>query len=145
MSEIIKLSITVNSVIDNLDDSGLPEGDPEINIFTTDGTMTVNDRLTKLVFTETVESESITSTIYVTEDGVRLFKRGAIEADMRFSEGACEKTIYRVGPYAFDMEIKTKRIKCALDECGGELSLLYAMNVGGQEKNVKMKITAKRK
>ena len=145
MSENIKLSLTVNSVIDNLDDAGLTEGDPEINIFTTDGTLSVNDRLTKLVFTETVESECITSTIYVTEDGVRLFKRGAIEADMRFAEGACEKTIYRVGPYAFDMEITTKRIRCALDENGGELSLLYAMNVGGQDKNVKMKITAKRK
>ena len=145
MSELIKLSVTVNSVIDNLDDAGLPDGDPEINIFTTDGTLSVNERMTKLVFTETVESESITSTISLTSDGVRLFKRGAIEADMRFAEGACEKTIYRIGPYAFDMEIKTKRIASTISENGGELSLLYSMNVGGQDKNVRMKITAKRK
>ena len=145
MPEIINLDLTVLSVIDNLDDFGLSDGDPEINSFTADGTLTQTERFIKLTFGEMSESGEISSTLYITEDDVRLFKRGAIDTDMRFAKGVCEKTIYRVGPYAFDMEIKTKRIKCALDENGGELSLLYSMNVGGQEKNVKMKITAKRK
>ena len=35
-----RLILTVNSVIDNLSDAGLPDADPEINIFTTEGTLT---------------------------------------------------------------------------------------------------------
>ena len=145
MSQIIKLSITVNSVIDNLDDRGLPEGDPEINIFTTDATLTASERVMKLVFREESESGEITSTILLSDSDVRLYKRGAIEADMHFSEGESQRTIYRIGPYAFDMEICTKKIRNSLSPDGGELALIYSMNVGGQEKNVRMKITAKRK
>ena len=48
----VKLSITVNSVIDNLSDSGLAEGEPEINIFTTDGTLKLIDGGYLITFTE---------------------------------------------------------------------------------------------
>lgn len=145
MPEIINLNLTVLSVIDNLDDYGLSDGDPEINSFTTDGTLAINEKFMKLAFTEKTDSGDVTSTLYIQDGDVRLFKRGAIDADMRFSEGACEKTIYRVGPYAFDMEIKTRSIRKSLGSDGGELTLMYGMNIGGQEKNVRMKITAKGK
>ena len=52
MPQEIKLTLTVNSVIDNLDDAGLPDGDPEINIFTTEGTLVISERGKKLSFTE---------------------------------------------------------------------------------------------
>ena len=145
MAEAINLTLTVMSVIDNLDDFGLSDGDPEINSFTTEGTVTVTDRFTKLAFTEASDSGDVTSTLYLTDGEVRLFKRGAIDADMRFAKGACEKTIYRIGPYAFDMEIKTRGITTTLGADGGDVTLTYGMNIGGQEKNVRMKITAKRK
>ena len=74
-----------------------------------------------------------------------LQKRGDVESDMTFREGDEVKTVYRVGPYSFDMVVRTKRIRNSLDTAGGELGLLYSMNVGGQEKNVRMKISAKRK
>ena len=145
MTQEKKLSLTVHSVIDNLDDRGFAEGDPEINIFTTDGTLAVYDKGTRLAFTEKSESDVTASTIFITSDEVRLFKKGAIEADMLFCEGEATKTLYRVGPYAFDMLITTKKIRASLTEDGGELQLIYSMNVGGQEKNVRMKITAKGK
>ena len=145
MTQEKKLSLTVHSVIDNLDDAGLPDGEPEINIFTTDGTLAVYDRGTKLSFTEKSESDVTASTIFITADEVRLFKKGAIEADMLFKEGEISKTLYHVGPYAFDMLITTKKIRCSIGEAGGELQLIYSMNVGGQEKNVRMKITARGK
>ena len=145
MSQEIKLTITVNSVIDNLDDSGLPEGDPEINIFTTNGTLLVNDRGKKLTFTEVSEDSVTKSALYISDKKILLQKRGAIESDMTFIENEDSKTVYRVGPYAFDMVVRTKKIRNSLTDNGGELSLLYTMNVGGQEKNVRMKITAKRK
>ena len=145
MSQTAELTLTINSVIDNLDDNGLSDGEPEINIFTADGTVTVSERGTRLSFSEKAEADVTTSTLYITDAGVKLVKRGAIESDMRFCEGACEETLYRVGPYAFNMKLTTKRIRNSLSLDGGELQLVYSRNVGGQEKNVIMKITAKRK
>ena len=141
----VKLSITVNSVIDNLSDSGLPEGEPEINIFTTDGTLKLIDGGYLITFTEEQDSGSATTNLYVYEGGVRLVKSGAITSEMRFSEGEEFKTLYCVGPYSFDMTVRTKKIRNSVTECGGELQLIYTMNVGGQEKSVRMKISSKRK
>lgn len=145
MTETIKLTITVNSVIDNLDDAGLPDGNPEINIFTTDGTLTVGDRGMRLSFEEENEGQKTTSALYLLGEKLLLQKRGAIESDMTFREGEESTSIYKVGPYSFDMLIRTKRIRSSLSEGGGEVQLIYSMNIGGQEKNVRMKISAKRK
>ena len=145
MTKEIPLSVTVHSVIDNLTDSGLTDGDPEINIFTTDGTLTIGDKGMKLAFTERNESDETTSTMFISDGNVKLFKRGSIEADMHFGLGIFTKTLYRLGPYAFDMLIHTKKIRSTLGERGGELEIVYSMNIGGQEKNVRMKITAKGK
>ena len=54
----VKLSITVNSVIDNLSDAGLPDGEPEINIFTTDGTLALIDGGYLITFTEEQDGEN---------------------------------------------------------------------------------------
>ena len=145
MPQEIKLTLTVNSVIDNLDDAGLPDGDPEINIFTTDGTLTVGDRGMRLSFEEENEGQKTTSALYLLKEKLLLQKRGAIESDMTFREGEESTSIYKVGPYSFDMLIRTKRIRSSLSESGGEVQLIYSMNIGGQEKNVRMKISAKRK
>ncbi len=145
MSKLLEMTLTVNSVIDNLTEAGLPDGEPEINIFTTLGAFSQLERSVRLAFCEENEGGKSTSTLYITGEGVRLSKRGAIESDMTFTEGESTKSLYRIGPYAFDVDITTKKIRCSLTEAGGELQLIYAMNIGGQEKNVRMKITAKRK
>lgn len=145
MSSDVKLILTVNSVIDNLSDAGLPDGDPEINIFTTDGTLSVFDGGYLLRFTEVQEGGEAHTSLYITADNVRLVKSGAITSEMRFSDGEIFNTLYCVGPYSFDMTVRTKKIRNSLTEDGGELQLIYSMNVGGQEKNVRMKISAKRK
>ena len=141
----VKLSITVNSVIDNLSDSGLPEGEPEINIFTTDGTLKLIDGGYLITFTEEQDGGSATTNLYVYDGGVRLVKSGAITSEIRFSEGEEWSTLYYVGPYSFDMVVRTKKIRNSVTECGGDLQLIYTMNVGVQEKNVRMKISSKRK
>ena len=145
MSSDVKLILTVNSVIDNLSDAGLPDGDPEINIFTTDGTLSVFDGGYLLRFTEVQEGGEAHTSLYITAENVRLVKSGAITSEMRFSDGEIFNTLYCVGPYSFDMTVRTKKIRNSLTEEGGELQLIYSMNVGGQEKNVRMKISAKRK
>lgn len=141
----VKLTLTVNSVIDNLSDSGLPEGDPEINIFTTEGALRVIDGGHLITFSEEQDGGSAHTSLYVLGGAVRLIKSGAITSEMHFSEGEVYNTLYCVGPYSFDMTVRTKKIRNTVSEDGGELQLIYTMNVGGQEKNVRMKITAKRK
>lgn len=143
MSEKHNLKLTVNSVIENLDDTGMPEGEPEINIFTTDGTLSVTDEGYLLSFSESEDGEEAHTDLYISEERVRLLKSGSITSEMLFSEGEIFNTLYRVGPYSFDMAVRTKKIRNSLTETGGELQLIYSMNVGGQEKNVRMKITAK--
>ena len=140
-----KLILTVNSVIDNLSDAGLPDGEPEINIFTTDGTVSVFDGGYLLRFTEEQDGGVAHTSLYVAPTRVRLVKEGAITSEMQFSEGEIFNTLYCVGPYSFDMTVRTKKIRNSLTEVGGELQLIYSMNVGGQEKNVRMKISAKAK
>jgi uncharacterized beta-barrel protein YwiB (DUF1934 family) len=142
---MFKIILTVNSIIDNLADNGLPDGEPEINIFTTEGTLRFFDGDYIMTFKEECEGQSITSHITVNESFVRLIKNGAIESDMLFEEGKTFSTLYRVGPYSFNMDITTKKIRSTLSENGGELQLIYSMNIGGQEKNARMKISAKRK
>ena len=141
----VRLTLTVNSVIDNLSDSGLPEGDPEINIFTTDGALTVIDGGYLITFSEEQDGGTANTNLYVYESGVRLVKSGAITSEMCFAEGEVYNTLYCVGPYSFDMTVRTKKIRNTVTECGGDLQLIYTMNVGGQEKNVRMKISSKRK
>ena len=144
MAENIKFKLTVNSVIDNLSELGLPEGEPEINIFTTDGTLAFSGDTYVMSFTEVQENAEVYTTLYVTPEEVRLVKSGAITSEMLFKEGEIFNTLYHVGPYSFDMCVRTKRIRNSVGEEGGELQLIYSMNVGGQEKNVRMKISAKK-
>lgn len=141
----LKLTLTVNSVIDNLSDVGLPEGDPEINIFTTDGALRVIEGGYLITFSEEQDGGTAHTSLYVYEGFVRLIKSGAITSEMHFAEGEVYNTLYCVGPYSFDMTVRTKKIRNTVSEDGGELQLIYTMNVGGQEKNVRMKISSKRK
>ena len=145
MQDLIKLTLTVHSVIDNLDAEGMPEGEPEINIFTTDGTLGVSEGEYILSFTESDENGTVRSDVYVSAESVTLKKSGAINSEMRFIEGKSYNSLYRVGPYSFDMRVVTKKIRNTLTDMGGELQLIYSMCIGGMNKNARMKITAKRK
>ena len=141
----IKLTLTVHSVIDNLDAEGMPEGEPEINIFTTDGTLAVAEGGYVLSFTESDENGVARSDVYMSESSVVLKKSGTIASEMHFTEGKSHNSLYRVGPYSFDMRVLTKKIRNTFTTEGGELQLIYAMCIGGMNKNARMKITAKRK
>ena len=142
MPEIYKAELTVHSVIDNLTDEGLPDGDPEINIFTTEGTIEFNGSHATVSYTEKGEGYVTECTLKDNGDSIALERRGAVECDIRFAEGEICKCIYRVPPYAFDMFVLTSKIRNSITVEGGELQLIYSMNIGGQSKKVRMKIKA---
>lgn len=144
MTYVYDAEINIHSVIDNLDDNGLPEGEPEINIITVHGTYKTDGVCRELYYTEENEGGKTQCTLVVGDDGVITLTRcGAIESVMSFKEGASTDTVYKIPPYSFDMTISTARIRNSLREHGGELQLIYAMTVGGQSKKVRMKLSVR--
>ena len=59
---------------------------------------------------------------------------------MHFADGVVHKSEYSVPPYTFDTVITTKKVRNNLTRAGGRLDLYYEMNIGGQDKKVRMKI-----
>lgn len=145
MAYIYDFVFKVHSVIENLDDAGLAEGEPEISITSMDGFLKLDGDAAYITYKEESEGGRIISDITLTGGSCHLVRRGAVEFDVTFIEGRTEKTVYSVPPYSFDAEVRTKRIRNSISKTGGELSILYSMNIGGQEKAVRLKITAKPK
>ena len=143
MAYIYELEYTVHSVIENLDDAGLPEGDPEISITTAKGFFKTADERSLISYSENTDGGRVLTDISITEDSVILSKRGAVVFDVTFKEGETAKTVYSIPPYSFDAVITTKRIRADITKSGGEIRLLYSMNIGGQGKSVRLRISAR--
>ena len=142
MAFIYDAEIRIHSVIEELDDSGLATGEPEVNISTVPGFLKY-DRTSgalALSYVEYAEGEKTLTDISISDGAVRLTRRGALTSDMLFREGETTTSLYTVGPYSFDMELNTGRIRQGLTKEGGELSLIYTMNVGGAGKAARMKL-----
>ncbi len=144
MSKKYDIELTVNSVIDNLDDCGFADSDPEINIFTTDGHLRVTDMGYDIFYVEESEGGKTYCTLSALKDGGAYLKRhGACEFEVPFREGERVEAVYKISPYAFDVTVDPLKIRNSLTESGGEIALFYSMNIGGQSKKVKLKISVK--
>lgn len=142
MAFIYDAEIRIHSVIDELDEAGIATGEPEVSINTLPGFLKY-DRVSgdiTVSYAEYVEGERVLTDILLSADTVTLKRRGALTSDMVFREGEVTKSLYTVSPYSFDMTLTTKKIRSSLTKEGGELSLIYTMNVGGADKAARMKI-----
>lgn len=137
--------ITVHSVIDNLNDAGLPDGEPEINLFTTEGLINAGENRYEIKYDEKSDEYITHCRLLVDNEKVYLSRKGAVDCDITFCEGETSSCLYRVPPYSFDMTVTTAKIRNSLTENGGEIQLIYSMNIGGQDKKVRMKIEVKTK
>ena len=150
MAFIYDADFTVHSVIDNLDDGGLPTGEPEINIVAASGFLklsrTEDGEIFNIMYSESDEDGARTVTDITVEGGkVLLSRHGGVDYTISFSEGEEYEGIYSVPPYSFDMKVFTKRVRSSLSREGGELQMIYSMEVGGAEKSCRMKISVKTK
>lgn len=142
MAFIYDAEIRIHSVIDELDESGIATGEPEVSINTLPGFLKY-DRIggdITLSYAEYIEGERVLTDIILSGGTVTLKRRGALTSDMVFREGESTRSLYTVAPYSFDMTLTTKKIRSNLTKDGGELSLIYTMNVGGAEKAARMKL-----
>jgi uncharacterized beta-barrel protein YwiB (DUF1934 family) len=142
---IYEFEYTVHSVIENLDDNGIIEGEPEVTLVTVDGFLKSDGEHMLITYAEMSEGGKILTDMRISEDGVKLTRRGAVMFDATFREGERVTTVYSIPPYSFDATLTTRKIRSELTKEGGVLRLHYGMNIGGQEKAVRMKITARPK
>ena len=142
MAKIKKVRLTVSSQIDNLDSSGLPEGEAEKTAVTAIGYLKEDGEDIYISYNEQSEGGAVLSDIRLCKSEAIVTRHGAIESFMRFSEGVTYKTRYTLPPYSFDMEITTKRMTKEITQKGITLKLLYKMTVGGAEKLCRMTFCA---
>ena len=140
MAIIKEMHFEISSHIENLASAGLAESDIEKTEISPDGFFKITDETYIISYTEESEGGRIFTDISVNGGTVDLKRRGAVVSDMHFADGVVHKSEYSVPPYTFDTVITTKKVRNNLTRAGGRLDLYYEMNIGGQDKKVRMKI-----
>ena len=140
MTTIKEAKIKILSHIENLDASGLPEGDAERTESFADGFYRFSDGEVTVSYSENTEGGFVSSEISVKDGRVTVKRGGSIESLFEFGEGMEHKSLYEIPPYKFDTVIKTKKIRAELTPSGGTLDLKYDMRIGGSEKSARMKL-----
>ena len=136
-----RVNIFVYSRIHDLDDYGLPIGDPETHKSTVIGSMKINSEGIRLSYSEQTEGGNVHSHILVANNEITVLRSGAVASTMIFADGRTHTSVYEVLPYKFDMTVKTVKIRNELlDENRNELEILYNMTVGGAVRRAKLLI-----
>ena len=141
MAEYVNAEIKIRSVIEDIDPSGLTVGDPEVTERVCRGRLRPYGTGYELTYTESEEGQSTDTQLFVSAEGeISLRRSGAIDSELRFSPLGVYTTLYSVGPYKFDMTVRTKKIRSSLGALGGQISLVYEMTLGGSARLSRMKI-----
>ena len=135
-----KVRIRISSYIKNLE--GGIESDAEVSESTTLAALREKDGCIFLSYEENSEGGAVLCDIKASEEKVTVLRRGAIESTMVFERGRVFKTIYKLPPYSFDMEIETVEVSCSACLEDFALTIRYKMKIGGQDKFCRMKIKA---
>jgi uncharacterized beta-barrel protein YwiB (DUF1934 family) len=137
---ISRVKIKIESIIDNLDASGLADGESEKSVSTVDGIYHYGNDGARISYKEENEGGKSESEILVFSDSVKVSRHGAIESVLYFKEGETHSSIYQIPPYRFDAEVRAKRVSIELSPIGGKINLVYNMKIGGAEKSAIMRI-----
>ena len=137
---ISRVKIKIESIIDNLDESGLTDGQSEKNTTLVDGVYRYTGDGARISYKEKVEGCEIENEILVLSGSVTVRRQGAIISDMCFREGESHSSIYQIPPYRFDCEVLARRVSVELRPTDGKINLIYNMKIGGAEKSAIMRI-----
>ncbi len=140
MSVIKEMRIKVASEITELTASGAPSGTPEITHENAGAFLHLNDGGMLITYMQESDGVATSSDIEINGGAVLVRRSGGVTSSFLFEEGVSHKSLYSVGPYSFDAEIKTRRIRQGIGENGGRLDLYYTMTIGGADKSVRMSI-----
>ena len=140
MKRIIEVNIRITSVIEDIDSTGMTVGDAERTENSVEGFLHLYDGGALLTYSEESEGGRTDSEIELTENDVRVRRKGAIESELVFSEGGAHTSIYKIPPYAFEATVTTKKIRRNLTEDGGRIDLFYVMSIGGADRSARMNV-----
>lgn len=142
MTTLFPVSIKLHSVIEDTDEHGAPDGEPEISITTHDGSMRLDGDIIRLRCKEKTEGGEVDTRITCYGDGrISISRDGAIVSSILFSEDEDCSTVYSIPPYRFDMLVRTQRIRSTMGASGGDIALHYTMSIGGSDRRAKMFIS----
>ena len=137
---IEKVSVKIESSIEDLNAAGMPEGDIERDVTESEGFYRYDGRDIHLSYSEEREGNKLRTEIISVGNSLRVVRSGAVESNMYFSEGESHRSVYTIPPYSFDATVRTRRIRLELDAGGGKIDLLYNINIGGADRSARMKI-----
>lgn len=137
-----EVDVVVTSEITPLDKNGMrAEGEQtEKTKLTASAFMKLEGEDIALSYLEESEGQKINTDIEITNDTVKVKRQGALESNFVFCEGKSHSSIYKIPPYCFDVEIKTKRIRNEITKDGGVMTIFYDMMLGMDMRSVKMRI-----
>lgn len=143
MAIIKEMTFKIESTIEELDEAGLPTGEPERTSVAESGFFRLGAGELRMDYTERGEGGTrVHCEIAAAGERVTVARRGDVECDMVFEKGVRHASLYRVPPYSFDMEIVTLRLENELTADGGRLTILYRMKLGGAERRTRMVLVA---
>lgn len=135
--------LEIYSVIETLDASGQPEGEPEVNTTAARANLRYDGGDLHLSYTQNSEGGSVICHLIAFADGkVSLSQRGGIVSDILFSPGEECHTVYSIPPYKFDMTVRTDRVELSVGETPVRIKLTYTMNIGGEDRRTHLTLTA---
>ena len=142
MKKFKEARVTVSSEITPLDTNGLPLEKEGVERTKTDASafLKAEDGTLSFSYFEKQDEATTNTDIVICDKSISVIRRGAIESSFVFEEGKSHKSLYKIPPYEFEAEIVTKKIRNALNENGGAVTIFYDMTVGGDNRRVKMRI-----
>ena len=139
MEKIYKVKINMLSIIST---NGGLSGDTERSESDHEGDLAVSeDGKLRLSYSERTEGGEVECEIHVLCGRVVVKRRGAIVSDMVFAEGKRNTSIYSIPPHSFDMTVECRHLKVKLGEREGRVDMLYNMEIGGEARSARMRIT----
>ena len=138
MSKNYDVEIKVLSAINSMD-----EGSEAENNESTYKGFLINDGEGRLAlsYSEKTDGGLMTTEIHVRDTRVVVKRRGAIVSDMVFSEGRKNTSVYSIPPHSFDMTVECHSLNIQVSDSEGRIDLLYNMEVGGDARSARMRIT----
>ena len=139
MAFIKEGKFSVRSLIEDLDESGLATEAEELKS-ESEGFLRVAEDEILLTYTEGEGEGKSFSQVLIRGETVTVNRRGASESSMVLEVGKKHTSVYKVPPYAFDMEVEARRIRNTVGLSGGRLDLFYLMTIGGQARKVRLTV-----
>ncbi len=95
-----------------------------------------------LTYSERCEEGTTLCRVRIAGDTVTVERRGAILSELRFRTGETHRSLYRIPPYSFDMELTTHALSVKEEAGCLTVSVTYTATVGGASQKTRFCLTA---